>query len=154
MRPDTAALARTLSAAGLKGIEIDDVPSLGVVIHASAAHARPVLSALKASDDGFEFLVDLFGIDTTEAVDVVYHLRSFARDEEVFVKVDLDYGSDLASVWDLFPAALMPERECAEMFGLTLSGHPNPKHLLLTEGSKPFLLKQHLIRTPEEVRNR
>ncbi|MFM6931890.1 MAG: NADH-quinone oxidoreductase subunit C, partial [Novosphingobium sp.] len=27
----------------------------------------------------------------------------------------------------VYSAALLPERECAEMFGLTLSGHPNPK---------------------------
>jgi len=154
LRPDTAAIARTLSAAGLKGIEIDDEATLGVVVRATTANVRTALAALKESDDGFEFLVDLFGVDTGDAVDVVYHLRSFARDEELYVKVDLSYGSDLASVWELFPGALMPERECAEMFGLSLSGHPNPKHLLLTEGSKPFLLKEHGIRTAEEVRNR
>ncbi len=154
MRPDTAALSRTLSAAGLKGIEIDDVPSLGVVVRATASNVRTALTALKESSDGFEFLVDLFGVDTGDAIDVVYHLRSFARDEEIFVKVDLSYGATLQSVWDVFPGALMPERECAEMFGLALSGHPNPKHLLLTEGSEPLLLKEQAIRTAEEVRNR
>lgn len=154
MRPDTAALARTLSAVGLKGIEIDDVASLGVVVRATPSNVHTMLRALKESEDGFESLVDLFGIDTGDAVDVVYHLRSFGRDEDLYVKVDMDYGSDLKSVWEIFPAALMPERECAEMFGLTLSGHPNPKHLLLTKGSKPLLLKEHPIRTAEEVRNR
>jgi len=112
------------------------------------------VEALKDSDHDYSFLVDLFGIDTGEAVDAVYHLRSFTRDEEVYVKAAHAYGADLVSIWDLLPAALMPERELAEMFGLTLSGHPNPKHLLLTEGIEPLLLKRVAIRTPEEVRHR
>ena len=87
-------------------------------------------------------------------MDAVYHLRSFTRDEEVYVKAAQPYGSDLASVWEIYPAALMPERELAEMFGLSLSGHPNPKHLLVTSGIEPLLLKRIAIRTAEEVRNR
>ena len=30
----------------------------------------------------------LFGIDTGEAIDVIYHLRSFTRDEELIVKAE------------------------------------------------------------------
>jgi NADH-quinone oxidoreductase subunit C len=154
LKPDATAIDRILSAAGLRGTEIDDARVPGVVVRISEGDCLKALTALKRSDDGFDFLVDLFGIDTGDAVDVVYHLRSLSRDEDLFVKVDLDYGSELMSVWELYEAALMPERECAEMFGLTLRGHPNPKHLLLTEGSRPFLLKSEQIRTAEEVRDR
>ncbi len=154
MRPDTATVDRFLSHAGVSDVEIDSASMLGVVCRVAPAQTKQMLCALKGEGDGFDFLVDLFGIDTGEAVDVVYHLRSFSRDEEIYVKVALPYGADLASVWEIHPAALMPERECAEMFGLTLSGHPNPKHLLLTKGSRPALLKSERIRTAEEVRDR
>ncbi len=154
MKPDATHIASALERAGVTDVAVEDVAVLGVVARVAPAQTGAALMALKESDHDFAFLVDVFGIDTGEAVDAVYHLRSFARDEEVYVKVAHDYGSDLASVWCIFPAALMPERELCEMFGLTLSGHPNPKYLLLTEGIDPLLLKRIPIRTPEEVRNR
>jgi NADH:ubiquinone oxidoreductase subunit C len=46
----------------------------------------------------------------------------------------------------------MPERETAELFGLSLSGHPNPKRLLTTDGVPPLLRKSVPVRTEEEVR--
>jgi Ni,Fe-hydrogenase III component G len=53
------------------------------------------------------------------------------------------------------PGALYPEREIAEMFGLDLCGHPNPKRLLTTEDSPPALLRRSTpIRTDEEVHDR
>lgn len=154
MRPDVTAVDRLISRAGLTGVEVDETPAYGVVCTCAPSRAGRLIAALKGEDDGFDFLVDLFGVDTGEDVEVVYHLRSFSRDDELYVRVTYPYGSELESVWEAHPAALMPERECAEMFGLTLSGHPNPKHLLLTEGSLPLLLKKHPIRTAEEVRDR
>lgn len=154
MQPDTATTAKALSNAGVDSAVVEDAGVLGVLCRVDAADAIKALAALKESSHEFDFMVDMFGVDTGEHVDVVYHLRSFSRDEEITVKYALDYGGELVSAWRLFPAALMPERECAEMFGLTLEGHPNPKHLLLTEFSRPLLLKSELIRTAEEVRDR
>ncbi|HEY5540627.1 MAG TPA: NADH-quinone oxidoreductase subunit D [Coriobacteriia bacterium] len=133
---------------------IETVESLGAVCRVSSSDARKALVALRDSDLAVGFLVDLFGIDTGEAVDIVYHLRSFARDEELVVKVEHGYGSTLESVWDIFPAALMPERETAELFGLELAGHPNPKRLLTTDGCPPYLRKSLVVRSAEEVRDR
>lgn len=154
MLPETATIHRLLTEAGVRDAHVEDSPKLGAVFRVAPADALHALRALKHADGGFDFLVDLFGIDTGDAVDVVYHLRSFTRDEDLRVKVEVAYGSALQSAWEIHPAALMPERECAEMFGLTLEGHPNPKYLLLTEGSRPMLLKSELIRTAQEVRNR
>ena len=144
---------RILEAAGVSAT-VADVPVLGVMCRVSPEESRGALLALRDSDLGFAFMVDLFGVDTGEAVDVVYHLRSLSRDEELYVKVLHAYGSILTSMWEIFPAAHFPERECAEMFGLTLAGHPNPKRLFTTEGCPPYLLKSVEIRTAEEVRNR
>jgi len=154
LKPDVTHIAKALERAGVLVETVADSNGLGVVVRVAPSHACETLQALCDSDHHFSYLVDLFGIDTGEAVDAVYHLRSFSRDEEVYVKSAHAYGSDLASVWGVFPAVLMPERELAEMFGLTLSGHPNPKHLLLTEAVEPLLLKRVAIRSAEEVRNR
>jgi NADH-quinone oxidoreductase subunit C len=154
LKLEATVAASILGHAGLGDTVIEDVPKLGLVCRCVPKNAVAVLAALKDSEHAFNVLVDLFGVDTGEAVDVVYHLRSIPRDEDVYVKAAHGYGSDLASVWEIYPAAAFPERECAEMFGLTLSGNPNPKHLLVTEGTEPLLLKSVAIRGAEEVRDR
>lgn len=154
MKPDVVHIADALSRAGVAALSVEMSYGLGAVVRVAARDTHAALAALRDSTHAFDFPVDVFGIDTGEAVEVVYHLRSFSHAEDVHVKVQYAYGSDLTSVWELFPAVLMPEREIAEMFGLTLSGHPNPKHLLLTSGIEPLLLKRVAIRTPDEVRNR
>lgn len=154
MKPDVTNITSALERAGVVVESVTDIDGLGVVVRVAPAAAHAALSALRDSEHAFTYLVDLFGIDVDEHVDAVYHLRSFSRDEEVYVKAAHEYGADMASVWEVFPAALMPERELAEMFGLTLSGHPNPKHLLLTSGIEPLLLKRVPIRSAEEVRER
>ena len=153
MLPDVTVIRRTLDGAGVNAT-LEQVPILGVVCRVPAEQARTALLALRDSDLGFAFMVDLFGVDTGDAIDVVYHLRSLIRDEEVFVKAEHAYDSVLTSVWKVFPAAHFPERECAELFGMTLAGHPNPKRLLTTDGVAPLLRKSVALRGPEEVRNR
>ncbi|MGV8082189.1 MAG: NADH-quinone oxidoreductase subunit C [Coriobacteriia bacterium] len=132
----------------------EETPGLGTVYRVPADSVRPALAALRTAEHGFTFLVDLFGIDIGEGIDAVYRLRSFALAEDVVIKAAHSYDGVLGSVWDLFPAALMPERELCELFGLKLSGHPNPKRLVTTDGCDPFLLKAVPIRTAEEVRDR
>ncbi|NTW29271.1 MAG: NADH-quinone oxidoreductase subunit D [Coriobacteriia bacterium] len=138
------------------GIQVTpkEVPTLGTVLRIPADSVRAALTALRDAENGFEFMVDLFGIDTGEGIDAVYHLRSFDRAEDIILKAAHPYGGVLDSVWDVYLAALMPERELCELFGMRLAGHPNPKRLLTTDGCEPFLLKAIVLRSAEEVRNR
>ena len=153
MQPDATVIKRVLESAGILA-EVAEQAPLGLVCRVSAAEARDSVVALRDSKLAFDFLVDLFGIDTGQAVDVVYHLRSLSRDEEIVIKAVHDYDGALTSIWDVFPAALMPERECCELFGLRLAGHPNPKRLLTTDGCPPFLRKEIEIRSAQVVRDR
>jgi NADH:ubiquinone oxidoreductase subunit C len=130
-------------------VEVTDV-ALGTVARLDAESVRTALVVLRAHD--FESLVDLDAMDTGEAIELTYRVRSYSQDLEVFLKTTLPYGGELSSVWEVYPSALMPEREAAEMFGLTLAGHPNPKRLLTTDGVPPLLLKSVPVRTHEEVR--
>lgn len=154
MQPDVTAVASLLAKAGIESATVDTVPVLGVVVRVDAPALRDAIAALKGSDAAFDFMVDLFGVDTGEAIDVVVHLRSFSRDEDIYLKSAHAYDSIHHSIWDIFPAALMPEREMCELFGMKLANHPNPKRLLTTDGVPPYLRKSTLIRTAEEVRDR
>jgi NADH:ubiquinone oxidoreductase subunit C len=153
LQPDVTAIDSALRAADVASANVAEA-GFGVLVTVEAGDVRGALRGLKESDADFAFMVDLFGSDTGENVQITYHLRSFARDEDIYVRASYDYDAEFLSVWEIYPAALMPEREVAEMFGLTLREHPNPKRLLTTDGLEPMLLKRVQIRGAEEVRNR
>ncbi len=147
MQPAAITVSKMLSAKDVPA-EVAEV-TLGTVVRVESTRMRDTLAAFLAA--GYESLVDLDGIDTGEAIEITYRLRSYRDDLEVFVKTTVPYEAEVASVWRIYPASLMPERELSEMFGLSLAGHPNPKHLFLTDGVPPLLLKRVPIRTHEEV---
>jgi NADH:ubiquinone oxidoreductase subunit C len=144
--PDSA-YESILSGAGVAHTSAEE--ALGRVVRMEVTEIRAALGALAAG--GFDQLVDMFATDTGEAIELTYHLRAFAGFETLFVKCTVPYDGELASVWEIYPAALFPEREAAELLGMTLSGHPNPKRLLTVEGSEPMLRKSVAVRGAEEV---
>jgi NADH-quinone oxidoreductase subunit C len=77
----------------------------------------------------------LCGIDWQEkGFEVVVMLYSISRGVTVGLKVPLPPGvTSLPSITDVFRGANWHERECAEMFGITFEGHPNPAKLYLAE---------------------
>jgi NADH-quinone oxidoreductase subunit C len=146
-------LSTALTAAGISA-EVSD-EAFGVLARVAACDIAGALMALRDGDGAFALLVDLFATDTGDELEVTYHLRSFARDEDAYVRLVVQYDAEVPSVWRVYPAALYPEREAAELFGLTFPGHPNPKRLLTTdEVELPLLRKSTPIRTNEEVHDR
>jgi NADH:ubiquinone oxidoreductase subunit C len=138
-----------LRAAGVSSEGADTV--LGTVLLLAADRIVEAVSALR--DAGYDQLVDLFGTDTGDAVELTYHLRVLAERKDLYLKCHVPYEGGLESVWEVYPAALYPEREAAELLGFSLAGHPNPKRLLTTDGTPPLLRKSVRIRTTEEVRH-
>ena len=153
MLPDAAVVRAALTAGGVDTCELEE-STLGLTCFVAPSDVVPALAALKASELDFVMLVDLLGVDTGDELEIIYHLRSFTRDEELYVKTRLPYDGELASVWEIYPAALMPERETAELLGMRLIGHPNPKRLLTTDGVPPLLRKSAALRSVEEMRDR
>lgn len=153
MLPDATAVSHILTQAGVRDAEVSET-TLGIVCRLEPSAVLTGLEALKGSELDFRVLVDFLGADTGEHIEITYHLRSIARDEEIYVKTDVAYDGELRSVWNIYASALMPERETAELLGFALDGHPNPKRLLTTDGVDPLLRKAVAIRTVEEVRNR
>jgi NADH-quinone oxidoreductase subunit C len=151
--PDLTALIAQLFSAGIQDAETAD-EGPGVVVRLPSERVVDALCALRDADDEYAMLVDLFGNDTGEGIEVTYHLRSFARDQEFYLRVSIPYGGEIPSAWRAYPAALYPEREAAEHFGIRFPGHPNPKRLITTdEIPAPLLLKSTEIRSVEETRD-
>jgi NADH-quinone oxidoreductase subunit C len=123
--------------------------TLGLVARLDAARVADALAALQTV--GYDFLVDLFGTDRDDRIELTYHVRALATHEDLYLKVTVAYDGEVPSVWRVHPAALYPEREAAELLGVSFPGHPNPKRLLTTDAVGPLLRRSVLVRTAEEV---
>jgi len=104
----------------------------------------------------FEVLVDLCGVDylrwptdwppgaraalpaivaaPPERFAVVYHLRSVSQLARLRVKTYLPESDPaLATACDLWPAANWAEREVFDLYGISFTGHPNLKRILMPD---------------------
>jgi NADH-quinone oxidoreductase subunit C len=89
----------------------------------------------------YDYLSDVTAVefrDLEQPIEVVWHLRSLPYRRFLRVKVQIERGSalDVASVWDVYKSADWLERECYDMFGITFSGHPDLRRLLMWEQYK------------------
>lgn len=154
MLPDTTTIHSAMKRAGVDGASAEELASLGMLLRIPAASLKDAMVALRDEEE-FAQLLDMFGNDTGEALEVTYHLRSFSKDQDLYVRIGVDYDGDLPSIFDVYPSAIYVEREAAEMYGMNLVGHPNPKRLLTVDEPGVFLLRKSTpIRTEEEVHER
>jgi NADH-quinone oxidoreductase subunit C len=86
---------------------------------------------------GFDHLVSIEGIDWPQnnTIEVVYHAESYNDDLrslllEIRVRVPRD-NPRLESLIDVWPNAILLERETWEMLGVVFEGNPDLRHLLL-----------------------
>jgi NADH-quinone oxidoreductase subunit C len=94
----------------------------------------------------YAFLASLHGSDylpTTPRFGVHYELLSMERVERLHVKALLEDPGDgelpqIASCVDLFATADFQEREVFDMFGVTFTGHPDMRRILMPEDYEGF----------------
>ena len=89
---------------------------------------------------------------------MVWQLRSLPRKADLRVKAELDKRGPLEvrSVWDLWHGADWLEREVYDMFGITFTGHPDLRRILMWETyaegyplRKDFPLRGHFSRAEQ-----
>jgi NADH-quinone oxidoreductase subunit C len=109
------------------------------IVYVSAAKVRDVLAWLKnTATPGYDYLVDVTAVeyrDRERPLEVVWFLRSLASTQDLRIKVELDPRGELAvpSVVDLWAGANWLEREVYDMFGVTFTGHPDLRRILMWE---------------------
>ena len=94
----------------------------------------------------FELLVDLSATDPSkESADlwINVQLLSLAHRHRLAIKCLLPKADPrLPSSTAVHRGAQWHERECAEMFGITFEGHPDPRHILLPDDWIGFPLRK------------
>ena len=103
-----------------------------------------VLQLLR-DDEGFDYCVDLTAVHypkNEKQFEIVYILYSFPKNERIRVKTSIAEGEAVPTVTDLWVTADWLEREVFDMFGITFTGHPNLKRILLPDGWKGYPLRK------------
>jgi NADH-quinone oxidoreductase subunit C len=138
------------------------VSSGQTIVYVSRDRSHDVLAWLRdAPGQEFNYLTDVTAVDYRDPerpLEVVYQLRSLGRRADLRVKVALDKRMPLEvrSVYDLWRGADWLEREVFDMFGVTFSGHPDLRRILMWETyaegyplRKDFPLRGHFSRAEQ-----
>ena len=108
-------------------------------VNVPAGEALAVLKYLR-DEFAFDFLADLTAIDWAEGVSprftVVYHLYSTSQHNYIRVAANCpdDAAPAMPSVVSLWGGANWHEREAFDMFGITFTGHPDLRRILMWDG--------------------
>jgi NADH-quinone oxidoreductase subunit C len=92
------------------------------------------------AEAGYDFLVDITGVDWGEAASprftVVWHL--LGTEHHDYVRVAADCADDdkpaMPTTTGLWPGANWHERECWDLMGIDFEGHPDLRRILMWEG--------------------
>ena len=113
------------------------VASVDGVLFVEPAKIADVAGFMKSDSRlDFNFLNSISAVDYINYFEVVYHLTSMNKHHTAIVKTRLD-GRDeliLPSVYHLWRGADFQEREIWDLMGISFSGHPNLKRIMLWEG--------------------
>lgn len=104
----------------------------------------PLLQYLRTTER-FDMLTDLTALDyplNEKRFEVIYVLYSFAKNTRIRLKIRVPIGEAVPSVATLYPAANWLEREAYDMFGISFSGHPDLKRILMPDDWQGFPLRK------------
>lgn len=104
----------------------------------------PLLLTLK-DEFGFDYLVDVTAVHwpkREQTFDVIYVLYSFARNERIRIKLQINETDKPVSATAVYPTADWLEREVYDMFGLEFTDHPNLTRILMPEDWSTFPLRK------------
>jgi NADH-quinone oxidoreductase subunit C len=95
----------------------------------------------------FELLSALTAVDyfpqTTSRFHVIYQLTSLAQNLSVQIRVPVNSDSPkIPTATGLYGMANWRERELLDMFGIEVEGHPDPRRILMPEGTEGHPLRR------------
>jgi NADH-quinone oxidoreductase subunit C len=104
----------------------------------------------------FDYPVDLCGVDymgmKESRFEVVYHLYSIKHRHALRLKAEVpEKDARIDSVLPVWAGVNWHERECYDMFGISFTGHPDMRRVLLPEDWEGHpLRKDYPVKGPEK----
>lgn len=135
MNPTAAALQATFGTAIGRAVDVCG----DTIVVVTPARGKEILRWLKDTpSQRYNYLVDITAVEYRDRecpLEIVWFLRSLESKANLRVKVELDARRELVvdSVVDLWAGANWLEREIYDMFGVTFTGHPDLRRILMWE---------------------
>ena len=126
-------LAAKFSGVSDIGLEAKLDAPVDPTIKVSPNHILEVAKFLRDDDDTqFDYLSCLSGVDLKGKLAVVYQLFSMVKRHKITIRVEVptEYPS-VPSVESIWRTANWHEREAFDLFGITFTGHPDLRRILL-----------------------
>lgn len=110
------------------------------------AEVLPEIANLLKTRYGFAVLTSLTAVDYRDHFKLVYHLVRPADAALYVLEVGTDYaGAAVPSLTGLWRSALWQEREVFDLFGITFTGHPDLRRILLEAGFTGHPLRKNFV---------
>jgi NADH-quinone oxidoreductase subunit C len=95
----------------------------------------------------FDFLHCLSGVDWTDSLGVVYHIRSSKFDHSIVLKTSTlnKENPSLDTVCDLWKTADFLEREVYDLLGIKFKNHPDMRRIFLDESWIGYPLRKDYV---------
>ena len=102
----------------------------------------------KEPEYDFDYLSGITAVDYIDYFDVVYHLVSMTKNQSMVVKTRCHERENPAvpSICDIYRGANTQEREVYDLMGITFTGHPDLKRLLLWDGFQGHPLRKDFLK--------
>lgn len=111
---------------------------------------RKVALALKGK--GFDYLMNLTGMDYGDSLGTIYHISS-DKDKKTVVVLKTSTtdreNPELPTVCDIWKSANLYEREAFDFFGIRFINHPDMRHLFLRADWNGFPFRKDYDANPE-----
>ena len=109
-------------------------------------HIVEALTTLRDAHQ-FELLSVLSAVDyypqTSPRFHVVYQLNSLAKNLSVQIRVPVNGDQPkVPTVANVYKVGMWRERELLDMFGIEFEGHPDPRRILMPEGTEGHPLRR------------
>lgn len=110
-----------------------------------------VLSFLKNCPElSFDTLMTIISIDWIEYKELIYCLLSTKLNNSIKVSVKVE--KEAKSITDIYPNAYFDECEIYDLMGITFSGNPNLKRILLPPNWQGHPLEKNYILSDERLK--
>lgn len=141
-------LAAKFSGVSDIGLEAKLDAPVDPTIKVSPNHLLEVAKFLRDDDDTqFDYLSCLSGVDLKGKLAVVYQLFSMAKRHKITIRVEVPTENpSVPSVESIWRTANWHEREAFDLFGITFTGHPDLRRILL-----PYDWDGHPLRKDYQV---
>ena len=147
----------------VKSVKGDKIKNTEITLGDAVVHLAPeslleVVEFLKCDPDlSFNYLSCISGVDYLDMereprFECVYELHSFDKNHSIRLRVGVpEEEPKVPTIQEFWPAAIYPEREIYDMFGLMIEGHKEQRRLLMPENWEGHPLRRDYDLTKEKV---